>query len=148
VGGPSSTPADTAFPLAVSEGLTPTPLPPTTPVASPGEVHAQVAVPFRYSGNLPAVNDTTSTAAAGAAATAAAAIPPPSPAAPAPVPSNLPAPPPPTPPPGSRPVPVQPEPSQPAIVLATAPAPRQNTPSRGFFHRVGHFFSRLFGAEQ
>jgi hypothetical protein len=148
VGGPSSTPADTAFPLAVSEGLTQTPLPPTTPVASPGEVHAQVAVPFRYSGNLPAVNDTTSTAAAGAAATAAAAIPPPSPAAPAPVPSNLPAPPPPTPPPGSRPVPVQPEPSQPAIVLATAPVPRQNTPSRGFFHRVGHFFSRLFGAEQ
>ena len=59
VGGPSSTPADTTFPLAVSEGLTQTPLPPTTPVASPGEVHAQVAVPFRYSGNLPAVSDTT-----------------------------------------------------------------------------------------
>src|ERR1700760_1189607 len=151
VGGPSSTPGDTALPLAVSEGLTQTPLPPTTPVASPGEVHAQVAVPFRYSGNLPAVSDTTgaaSAAATGAAATAAATIPPPSPAAPAPVPSNLTAPPPPTPPPGSRPVPVQPEPSQPAIVLATAPAPRQNASSRGFFHRVGHFFSRLFGAEQ
>jgi hypothetical protein len=146
VGGPSSTPADTAFPLAVSEGLTQTPLPPTTPVASPGEVHAQVAVPFRYSGNFPAVSDTTG--AASASATDATAIPPPSPAAPAPVPSNLPAPPPPTPPPGSRPVPIQPETSQPAIVLATAPAPRQNTPSRGFFHRIGHFFSRLFGAEQ
>ena len=36
VGGPSSTPADTAFPLAVSEGLTNAPLPPATPVASPG----------------------------------------------------------------------------------------------------------------
>ena len=148
VGGPSSTPADTAFPLAVSEGLTQTPLPPTTPVASPGEVHAQVAVPFHYSGDFPALSDTTGAASAAAASAPATAIPPPSPAAPAPVPSNLPAPPPPAPPPGSRPVPVQPEPSQPAIVLATAPAPRQNTSSRGFFHRVGHFFSRLFGAEQ
>ena len=83
IGGPSSTPADTTFPLAVSEGLTQSPLPPTTPVASPGEVHAQVAVPFRYSGNLPAVSDTTG--AASTAATAAPAIPPPSPAAPAPV---------------------------------------------------------------
>src|ERR1700761_4650351 len=67
VGGPSSTPADTAFPLAVSEGLTQTPLPPTTPVASPGEVHAQVAVPFHYSGNLPAVSETTGAAGAVAA---------------------------------------------------------------------------------
>jgi hypothetical protein len=148
VGGPSSTPADTAFPLAVSEGLTQTPLPPTTPVASPGEVHAQVAVPFHYSGNFPALSDTTGGAGAAAASAPTTAIPPPSPAAPAPVPSNLPAPPPSTPPPGSRPVPVQPEASQPAIVLATVPAPRQNAPSRGFFHRVGHFFSRLFGAEQ
>ena len=144
--GPSSTPADTAFPLAVSEGLTQTPLPSTTPVASPGEVHAQVAVPFRYSGNFPAISDTTGTASA--AATTPPAIPPPSPAAPAPVPSNLTAPPPPTAPPGSRPVSVQPEPSQPATVLATVPAPQQNASSHGFFHRVGHFFSRLFGAEQ
>src|ERR1700760_4116162 len=85
VGGPSSTPADTAFPLAVSEGLTQTPLPPTTPVASPGEVHAQVAVPFHYSGDFPALSDTTGAASAAAASAPATAIPPPSPAAPAPM---------------------------------------------------------------
>jgi hypothetical protein len=39
VGGPSSTPADTAFPTAVSEGLA---APPPTPAAPPGQVHAQV----------------------------------------------------------------------------------------------------------
>ena len=146
VGGPSSTPADTAFPLAVSEGLTRPPLPPTTPVAGPGEVHAQVAVPFRYDGSLPIVSDTTGSSAATGIASSA--IPPPSSAAPAPSPSNMPTPQPPAPPPGSSPVPVQPEPAQPAIALAPTPAPRQNPPTRGFFHRVGHFFSRLFGAEQ
>jgi hypothetical protein len=146
VGGPSSTPADTAFPLAVSEGLTKPPLPPTTPVAGPGEVHAQVAVPFRYSGNLPTVSDTTN--AGESAETSAAAIPPPSPAAPAPSPSNMPAPPSPAPPPRSSPVVVATAPVSTAIAQAPAhvSAPRQ--PSRGLFHRVGHFFSRLFGAEQ
>jgi hypothetical protein len=146
VGGPSSTPADTAFPLAVSEGLTSAPMPPATPVANPGEVHAQVAVPFRYSGNLPAVSETTGAGSPAGASTLV--IPAPSPAAPAPSPSNMPAPRPPSPPPGSKPVPVEPEPAQTAIVIASAPATRPNTPSRGFFHRVGHFFSRLFGAEQ
>jgi hypothetical protein len=146
VGGPSSTPADTAFPLAVSEGLTQTPLPPTTPVAAPGEVHAQVAVPFRYSGNLPSMSETTG--AGTPPETASAAIPPPSPAAPAPSPSNMPTPQPPAPPPGSKPVPIEPVPAQTAIAIAPVPAPRQNPPTHGFFHRVGHFFSRLFGAEQ
>jgi hypothetical protein len=146
VGGPSSTPADTAFPLAVSEGLTQTPLPPATPVASAGEVHAEVAVPFRYSGNLPSVSETTGAGTLAAPWTPA--IPPPSPAAPAPSPSNMPAPQPPSPPPGSKPVPIEPEPAQTAIAIASAPAQRQNTLSHGFFHRVGHFFSRLFGAEQ
>jgi hypothetical protein len=42
-GGPSSTPADTAFPTAVSEGLAAPPAGPTTPVAAIGEPHAQVA---------------------------------------------------------------------------------------------------------
>jgi len=64
VGGPSSTPADTAFRLAVSEGLSKPPMPSTTPVAAPGEVHAQVAVPFRYDGNLPSVSDATGTGGA------------------------------------------------------------------------------------
>jgi hypothetical protein len=149
VGGPSSTPADTAFPLAVSEGLTQTPLPPTTPVAAPGEVHAQVAVPFRYSGNLPAVSDTTIASNAPAEpSTPAIAIPPPSSAAPAPSPSNMSAPQPPPPPPGSKPVPVEAAPAQPAIAIASTPAPRPTTPTRRFFRHIGHFFSRLFGAEQ
>lgn len=36
IGGPSSTPADTAFPLAQSEGLAPAPTPPAKPVVPPG----------------------------------------------------------------------------------------------------------------
>ncbi|HEY1964403.1 MAG TPA: hypothetical protein VGG59_05705 [Acidobacteriaceae bacterium] len=146
VGGPSSTPADTAFPLAVSEGLTQTPLPPTTPVASPGEVHAQVAVPFHYSGNLPTVADTNGTGEPADAA--AAAIPPPSSAAPAPAPSKMPAPPPPAPPPGSSPVVVAAKPAPTAIAQAPAHTPAPKQPVRTFFRRVGHFFSRVFGAEQ
>jgi hypothetical protein len=146
VGGPSSTPADTAFPLAVSEGLAKPPLPPTTPVAEPGEVHAQVAVPFHYSGNLPTVSDTTATAEPADAA--APAIPPPSPAAPAPAPSNMPAPPPPAPPPGSSPVIVAPNPTPTAIAQAPAHTPAPKQPVRTFFRRVGHFFSRVFGAEE
>jgi hypothetical protein len=50
VGGPSSTPADTAFPLAESEGLKPPPPPPTQPVVPVGQPHAQVEVPLIYSG--------------------------------------------------------------------------------------------------
>jgi hypothetical protein len=145
VGGPSSTPADTAFPLAVSEGLTKPPLPPTTPVAEPGEVHAQVAVPFRYSGNLPTVSDTTGTEEP--ADTEAAAIPPPSPAAPAPAASNMPTPPPPLPPPGSSPV-LAAVPLQATIAQEPAHTPGPKQPVRRFFRRVGRFFSRVFGAEQ
>ncbi len=43
VGGPSSTPADTAFPTAVSEGLEAPPAGPTTPVVPSGTAHAQVS---------------------------------------------------------------------------------------------------------
>jgi len=145
VGGPSSTPADTAFPLAVSEGLAKPPMPSTTPVAAPGEVHAQVAVPFRYNGNLPTVSDTTGTG--GAPNADVAAIPPPSPSAPAPSPSNMPESQPSAPPPGSTPAPVAP-PVQTAIARAPERAPGQEPPSRNIFRRVGRFFSRLFGAEQ
>lgn len=53
VGGPSSTPADTAFPLAQSEGLAPAPPPPTTPAVPPGQVHAQVTVPLVYNSDAP-----------------------------------------------------------------------------------------------
>jgi hypothetical protein len=42
VGGPSSTPADTTFPTAVSEGLAAPPAAPSTPVVPVGQAHAQV----------------------------------------------------------------------------------------------------------
>jgi hypothetical protein len=96
VGGPSSTPADTAFPLAQSEGLAPAPPPPTTPVVPAGQAHAQVTVPLVYNSDAP----------------------PPSP-------------------------PVD-------TVSAPAPAPAAAPPAAkpgGFFHRIGHFFSKLFGGE-
>jgi len=48
--GPSSTPADTAFPIAESEGLASPPGPPTQPVAAPGQVHAEVTSTLAYSG--------------------------------------------------------------------------------------------------
>jgi hypothetical protein len=53
IGGPSSTPADTAFPLAESEGLKPPPPPPTQPVVPVGQPHAQVEVPLTYDGAAP-----------------------------------------------------------------------------------------------
>jgi hypothetical protein len=54
VGGPSSTPADTAFPIAQSEGLAAPPAPSAKPVVPPGETHAQVTVPLTYNGENPA----------------------------------------------------------------------------------------------
>ena len=103
VGGPSSTPADTAFPLAESEGLKSPPPPPSQPVVPPGTPHAQVEVPLIYNGAAP--NQPTAAPAA-------------------------------TPPP----------------VVASAPPPVEAPPpeekpakSGGFFHSIGHFFSRIFG---
>jgi len=56
VGGPSSTPADTAFPLAQSEGLAPappTPTAPAVPAVPAGQTHAQVTVPLVYQADAP-----------------------------------------------------------------------------------------------
>ena len=91
VGGPSSTPADTAFPIAVSEGLAPPPAPFSTPVVPAGQAHAQVTASLS--------NDT-----------------------------------PPGPPPAG------------AADRAPAPGPAGPRPS-GFFHKLGHLFSRLFGQQ-
>jgi hypothetical protein len=52
-GGPSSTPADTAFPIAQSEGLVKTPPPSATPAVPAGEAHAQVTVPLVYKSDAP-----------------------------------------------------------------------------------------------
>ena len=74
-GGPSSTPADTAFPIAESEGLAAPPPPPTAPAVPAGQTHAQVTVPLTYNGEKPA---------AVPAAAPASSPPAPAPAAPAP----------------------------------------------------------------
>ncbi len=46
--GPSSTPADVAFPLAESEGLAAPPALPKTPAALPGETHAEITTTLSY----------------------------------------------------------------------------------------------------
>jgi len=53
VGGPSSTPVDTAFPIAQSEGLAKAPPPATTPAVPAGQPHAQVTVPLVYKSDAP-----------------------------------------------------------------------------------------------
>lgn len=96
LGGPSSTPADTAFPTAVSEGLAAPPAPPSEPVVLVGQAHAQVTASLSSDA-------------------------PPGP-----------------PPPGAD------------AASVPAPAPAQTgTPVRqpGFFHRLGHFFARVFRSE-
>jgi hypothetical protein len=108
-GGPSSTPADTAFPIAESEGLAAPPTPGPAPAVPVGQTHAEVTVPLTYNGD----NPTPPAAPASQAKPPAAASAPPPPAAE-------------TAPPAPPKVP---------------PAP----PSSGLFHRIGHFFSRIFG---
>ena len=90
-GGPSSTPADTSFPTAVSEGLTPaTAAAPAEPIVPAGQAHAQVTASLGYEAGQP--------------------LPPPPPTA------------------------------------AAAPPPAPAPQKRGFFGRVGHFFSHIFGS--
>jgi hypothetical protein len=113
IGGPSSTPADTAFPIAESEGLAAPPKPSPVPVVPPGETHTQVNVPLTYNGETPPP----------AASPAPPVTAPPATAQPAPTPTEAAAPTPPTPP------------------------ARQSTSSGGVFHRIGHFFSRIFGGQ-
>jgi hypothetical protein len=119
-GGPSSTPADTAFPVAQSEGLAAPPAPHPLPVVPPGEPHVQVTVPLTYEGDKPA-------------APAAAPVAAPPAAAPVPVPAPAP---PPTP---------APEVASTPEVASVAPAPHPPPTQGGLFHRMGHFFSKIFG---
>jgi hypothetical protein len=122
VGGPSSTPADTAFPLAQSEGLAPPPTP-ATPVVPAGQTHAQVTVPLTYNGENPA---------AAAAAAPAPTTPSPAPASPSTSQPQVAS------PPASQPTP-QPE------VASAPPPPNPSSNNNGVFHRIGRFFSRIFG---
>lgn len=126
LGGPSSTPADTTFPLAVSEGLKPPPAPPTQPAVAPGTPHVQVDVPITYDAKT-----TPNPAQPGAAGP-----PPPEADATDATPSAA--------------ASVQPPPPQPAPVQAPAPAqtaakPKTENGGGGFFHSIGRFFSRIFG---
>jgi hypothetical protein len=136
VGGPSSTPADTAFPLAVSEGLTPVPLPPTTPVAAPGEVDAQVSIPLHYNGELPTVPATSTETSVNGPAT----ITPPPPAARRQTTTEAPQ------VPETKPLAATP-PATPTANATVAVAPPAKPSAHRLFRRVGRFFSRLFGAE-
>ncbi len=121
VGGPSSTPADTAFPLAESEGLAPPPALPTKPVVQPGEIHSEVTTTLSYVAPKQTVPTGTPSGMAtpqSAATTATA------------------------PAPGFGPTV--------STGTNTAPAPRANAApkpnhSPGFFHKIGHFFARIFG---
>jgi hypothetical protein len=125
-GGAGAKAGDTEFPLAVSEGLAAPPGPPTTPVAKPGEAHAQVTVPFTFTGDAarPAAGVPAGTAAALPAGTAAAPKAVVTRTAPMMVPAS-------------------------AIVPVQAPTPVGQGEQRGFLSRVGHsvgrFFSKVFG---
>jgi hypothetical protein len=136
VGGPSSTPADTAFPLAESEGLAPPPRLPDKPVVPVGVAHAEVTVPMVYNGDNPPAppsegsatgpsGGTGSSSAAGVSTATTAA---------------------------SAPAPTIPSSQSPVLSTSTAttaasPAPPAPAPAskRGFFHRIGHFFTTMFG---
>jgi hypothetical protein len=138
VGGPSSTPADTAFPIAESEGLAAPPKPSSVPAVPPGETHAQVTAPLTYNGeNPPAVPAASAGSEPGPEA---------APSVPTKAPPAAAAQPPPSVPPApeasaATQSPQIPTSSQPEI--ASAPA-NPKPASKGFFHRIGHFFSRIF----
>jgi hypothetical protein len=136
VGGPSSTPADTAFPIAESEGLA---SPPTaqTPVVPAGETHAQLTVPLAYNGEVPPPVPAPSATASGAtpAPGSSSGGSAPAPAAPAGRPSTA-----------NSAVAQETPPSQPEVASAPPPDPSANRTAggAGLIHRIGHFFSRLF----
>ena len=122
VGGPSSTPADTAFPLAESEGLKAPPPEPTQPEVAEGIPHVQVAAPIAYSSAM-----TPNPAAPEAAG--------PEPAAAQ-----------------SQPVPTANASSAETKAAASTPAtaetataPTQAPKKKGLFHAIGHFFGKIFG---
>ncbi len=121
VGGPSSTPADTAFPLAESEGLAPPPAAPTKPVVPLGETHSEVTTTLSYTAPQQTVPTGTPSGMAtpGSAATVASA-----------------------PAPGFGPS-VN---TGPIAVAETPPVPEpKSQPKRGFFHKIGRFFAKIFG---
>lgn len=121
VGGPSSTPADTAFPLAESEGLAPPPVSPTATKNIPGVVQSQITTTLSYVAPQTAVptgapDDLPTPQSAATVATAPA--------------------------PGFGPQVNSGGVTTEAVVPAPAPKPRHR---RGFFRSIGHFFKKVFG---
>lgn len=117
--GPSSTPKDTAFPLAESEGLAPPPAAPTKPVVPPGEVHSEVTTTLKY--NAPKQTVPTGTPSGMATPESAATT------ATAPAPGFGPS--------------VN---TGPVAIAEAPPAPQLKHKSR-FFHKLGRFFKKIFG---
>jgi hypothetical protein len=121
VGGPSSTPADTAFPLAESEGLAPPPAAPTKPVVPPGETHSEVTTTLSYI--APQQTVPTGTPSGMATPESAATV------ATAPVPGFGPS--------------VN---TGPVEVSEARPVPQPKPQHKsGFFHKIGRFFAKIFG---
>jgi hypothetical protein len=119
-GGPSSTAADTAFPLAESEGLVPPPAVPTAPPVLPGVVQSQVTSTLAYSAPKQAVP----TGLPGGMAT-------PESAATTTAPEAL-----------ERPI--RPEPAAAATAQTPAPATSAATQKPGIFHKIGRYLAHLF----
>jgi hypothetical protein len=145
VGGPSSTPADTAFPLAESEGLAPPPAASAKPVVPAGQAHAEVTVPLTYNGEQPAAAPSGNTdPVVGTAGPASPAAPPAQktgtqrPAAGDTVPAtsakNT----------GSPPVTAAAT-NAPVLTASAVPAPEKHS-SGNVFQRIRHFFAKIFGA--
>lgn len=117
-GGPSSTPADTAFPLAVSEGLAPVPA--VSPNSMPGVALSQVTSTLSYVAPRQAVptgapHDMATPESAATVATSPA--------------------------PGFGP-----SVSDLPVTRAVLPEPAPKPPGKpGFFHKIGHFFAKIFG---
>lgn len=122
-GGPSSTPADTAFPLAESEGLAPPPLP-TKPVVMPGETQSEITTTLSYI----APQQTVPTGAPNGMATPESAAT----TATAPAPGFGPT-------VNTAPIAVAEALPEPAVLNSASP------PKVGFFHKIGRFFARIFG---
>ena len=118
--GPSSTPADTAFPLAESEGLAAPPAPPTKPAVPAGEIHNQVTTTLTYSG--PKQTVPTGTPSGMATPESAATV------ATAPAPGFGPS--------------VN---TGPVEITEAPPVPQPKPKKRGFFHALGRFFAKIFG---
>jgi len=121
VGGPSSTPADTAFPLAESEGLAPPPAAPTKPVVPLGEAHSEVTTTLSYIAPKQTVPTGTPTGMATPESAATVAT--------APVPGFGPS-----------------VDTGPVAVAEAPPAPQPKPQHKsGFFHKIGRFFAKIFG---